>query len=155
MTRDVADKPHSSVPLSNPLHTLPHLSLHPFPLSPLSLCRCHPVPPLLPSPQGSSQRWRQRQEQRRVNINKSQQSHRGWAGLRKRWRGDGQERLSAFLSFLRHLSPVEVVVEALKEKEPLHKQMPGIRLQPGECVNSFSSAINTPQLRIGAFAKCN
>lgn len=37
MTRDVADKPHSSVPLSNPLHTLPHLSLHPFPLSPLSL----------------------------------------------------------------------------------------------------------------------
>lgn len=152
MTRDVADKPHSSVPLSNPLHTLLHLSLHPFPPSPLR----HPVPPLLPSRQGSSQRWRRRQEQRCVNINKSKQSHRGWAGLRRGWRGDGQERLSSFLSFLLHLSPpVEVVVEALKEKEPLHKQMPGIRLQPGECVNSFSSAINTPQLRIGAFAKCN
>lgn len=31
----------------------------------------------------------------------------------------------------------------IPKKEPLHKQMPGIRLQPGECVNSFSSAINT------------
>lgn len=130
-------------------HSIPSLFL-------LCLCRCHPVPPLLPSRRGSSQRWRRRQEQRRVNTNKSKQSHRGWAGLRRGWRGDRQERLSSFLSFLHHLSPpVEVVVEALKEKEPLHKQMPGIRLQPGECVNSFSSAINTPQLRIGAFAKCN
>lgn len=46
MTRDVADKPHSSVPLSNPLRTLLHLSFQPFPLSPLALRRCHPVPPL-------------------------------------------------------------------------------------------------------------
>lgn len=144
MTRDVVDKPHSSVPLSNPLHTLLYLSHHPFPLSLLPLCHCHPVPPLPPSHRGSLQRWRQRQEQQHVNRNKSNRSHRGRASLKRRWTGDGQEWLSSFHSFLFHLStPVDAVVEALKEKEPLHKQMPGIRLQPGECVNSFSSAINT------------
>ena len=36
----------------------------------------------------------------------------------------------------------------IPEKEPLHKQMPGIRLQPGECVNSFSSAINTRRVSV-------
>lgn len=38
----------------------------------------------------------------------------------------------------------------IPKKEPLHKQMPGIRLQPGECMNSLSSSINILSVQVQA-----
>ncbi len=63
--------------------------------------------------------------------------------------------LSSFSSFYQARSFVssrrrwgESSCTTILKKEPLHKQMPGIRLQPEECVNSFSSAINTRRVSV-------
>lgn len=120
MTRDVADKAHSSVLCQ--IHSTHSSTCHSIPPS------LRPVPPsarfLPPSITGlltkmASATGTTARKHKQVKRT-PERTRRGWGG---------GKRLRSFLSFLLRLSPVEVV-EALKE--PLQEQMPGVRLQPGD-----------------------